>query len=182
MFFSLLCAVFPAVLDIAVLLPDDNNNQVILKVKNEREKLSLPTFPSHSVDKCRKLFGGCLSCSVMPEECGVLGRSQSKRPPPERQNHGVRLLWEQMPFSSAALIRWDNFFNEWWAFEKVGISLLETPATDSWQRLKKIVVCNVLSEYTNKISYRFLRSRVHLKRLLLALPTKARRILCLDSL
>jgi hypothetical protein len=31
----------------------------------------------------------------MPEECGVLGRSQSKHPPPEMQNHGVRLLWEQ---------------------------------------------------------------------------------------
>jgi hypothetical protein len=30
-FFPLLCAVFPAVLDIVVLLPDDNNNQVILK-------------------------------------------------------------------------------------------------------------------------------------------------------
>jgi hypothetical protein len=51
------------VLDIAVLLPDDNNNQVILKVKKESEKLSLPR-----VDKCRKLFGGCLSCRVLKLE------------------------------------------------------------------------------------------------------------------
>jgi hypothetical protein len=98
-FFPLLCAVFPAVLDITVLLPDDNNNQVILKGITTDRILDVRRLLAAHVETCH-----LTNISFQHE-----ARSRKPLLPPPLQ---YLLLWHHQSTSSISYIHWFciNFF------------------------------------------------------------------------